>query len=363
MIIREAKGSSGKAQIIIPQDPDDLFTLRRIIDIEDTLIADTTRVIKQVKEYSRPDKGERIRVRILIKVQTVSLDGSVGRLRVGGVIINSDNDLVPKGQHHSVAISVGDIVTLDKNRLWKESELEIVKKSIENSTFILVAIDTQEAAVASVTGTHLKILPNIYSGQSGKRYSGSKKINPNIETFFGEVASAVQTILTNNMTNQNVIMFGPGETKRRFHNFYINQMENSGSNKVRTKIIEGIDVAGEDGIHVSLRSDSLREVMKDTKLGTVSTVLDQIFYLVSKGEPKFAIGMKEVNHACKMKAIQYLLYSDTVFQNATEEEIVLLLNTTEALGARAYGMDSSTDIGLRISSLGGIVALLRYAIR
>ncbi len=146
MIIREAKGSSGKAQIIIPQDPDDLFTLRRIIDIEDTLIADTTRVIKQVKEYSRPDKGERIRVRILIKVQTVSFDGSVGRLRVGGVIINTDNELVPKGQHHSVAISVGDMVTLDKNRLWKESELEIVNKSIENSTFILVAIDTQEAS-------------------------------------------------------------------------------------------------------------------------------------------------------------------------------------------------------------------------
>jgi protein pelota len=255
------------------------------------------------------------------------------------------------------------MVTLDKNRLWKESELEIVNKSIENSTFILVAIDTQEAAVALVTGTHLKILPNIYSGQSGKRYSGSKKLNPNIETFFGEVVAAVQTILTNNITNQNVIMFGPGETKRRFHNFFSTQMENSGSNKVRTKIIEGIDVAGEDGIHVSLRSDSLREVMKDTKLGTVSTVLDQVFYLVSKGEPKFAIGMKEVNQASKLKAIQYLLYSDTVFQNATEEEIVLLLNTTEALGAKAYGMDSSTDIGLRISSLGGIVALLRFAIR
>ena len=81
MIIREAKGSSGKAQIIIPQDPDNIFTLRRIIDIEDTLIA-FTRAIKS-EEYSRPDKGERIRVRILIKVQTVFFDRSVGRLRVG----------------------------------------------------------------------------------------------------------------------------------------------------------------------------------------------------------------------------------------------------------------------------------------
>ena len=178
-------------------------------------------------------------------------------------------------------------------------------------------------------------MPNIYSGQSGKRYSGSKKLNPNIETFFGEVVAAVQTFLTSNITNQNVIMFGPGETKRRFHNFFITQMENSGSNKVRTKIIEGIDVAGEDGIHVSLRSDSLREVMKDTKLGTVSTVLDQVFYLVSKGESKFAIGMKEIKQASKLKAIQYLLYSDTVFQNSTEEEIVHSIEHVRGFGSES----------------------------
>jgi protein pelota len=34
----------------------------------------------------------------------------------------------------------------------------------------------------------------------------------------------------------------------------------------------------------------------------------------------------------------------------------------ESYGAKMFAVDSSTDIGLRVSSLGGIVALLRYAI-
>ena len=46
-----------------------------------------------------------------------------------------------------------------------------------------------------------------------------------------------------------------------------------------------------------------------------------------------------------------------------EVEFIDLLNSTEAVGAKIYGVDASTDIGLRVSSLGGIVGLLRFAIR
>jgi protein pelota len=39
------------------------------------------------------------------------------------------------------------------------------------------------------------------------------------------------------------------------------------------------------------------------------------------------------------------------------------LNSTETVGGKIYGVDASTDIGLRVSSLGGVVGLLRFAIR
>src|ERR687885_831814 len=97
MIIKESKGSTGKAYFVIPEDADDLLILRRIIENGDYIFADTTRVIKKDKEYARPDKGERIKVRVSIRVENISLDDIVDRLRITGNITNSNNELVTKG--------------------------------------------------------------------------------------------------------------------------------------------------------------------------------------------------------------------------------------------------------------------------
>ena len=85
---------------VIPEDSDDLLNLRRIIKKDDKIIGDTTRVLKQDKDYSRPDKGERIKVRISIIVEKISLDDVLDRLRAGGTISESSNESVPHGSHH-----------------------------------------------------------------------------------------------------------------------------------------------------------------------------------------------------------------------------------------------------------------------
>ena len=66
---------SEKSKAIIPEDLDDSFTLRRIIEINDNIITDTTRSIKQRSEFSRPDKGERVKIRILLRIENINFDG------------------------------------------------------------------------------------------------------------------------------------------------------------------------------------------------------------------------------------------------------------------------------------------------
>jgi protein pelota len=360
MIIKEAKESSGKAYFVIPEDADDLFTLRRIIGNGDHVFADTTRVIKRVKEYARPDKGERIKVRVSVRVESISLDDMVDRLRITGIITNTDNELVPRGTHHSLTVQVGDTITIDKNRKWNNVETNILRRSGNSTNFILVAIDAQEAAVAKISGTHLKIIPNIYSGQSGKRYQHTAKNNPNIEIFFGDIAKTVQSMFSAENNNSTVIIFGPGETKRRFYNLLVDKQK---LEKGKVSLIDGVDVAGEDGIFVFLRSSAIKEAMSTSKLATVSSILDEIMRLVHKGEAKYAMGMQEVSNAASIKAIEYLVFSDSIFKTTDENDVVKLLNLLESHGAKSFAVDSSTDIGWRVSSLGGIVALLRYSIR
>ena len=83
--------TSNTAFFIIPVDADDLFTLRRIIERGDRVISDSTRLVKQVKEYGRPDKGERVKVRVALKVEQSRLDSAVDRLRISGIITDTDN--------------------------------------------------------------------------------------------------------------------------------------------------------------------------------------------------------------------------------------------------------------------------------
>jgi protein pelota len=360
MIIKEAKESSGKAYFVIPEDADDLFTLRRIIENGDHVFADTTRVIKRVQEYARPDKGERIKVRVSIRVESIGLDNMVDRLRITGIITNTDNELVPRGTHHSLTVHVGDTITIDKNRKWNDVETNILKRSGNSTNFILVAIDAQEAAVAKISGTHLKIIPNIYSGQSGKRYQHAAKNNPNIEIFFEDIAKTIQSMFSAADNNAIIIIFGPGETKRRFYNLLVDKQK---LEKGKVSIIDGVDVAGEDGIFVFLRSSAIKEAMSSSKLASVSSILDEIMRLVHNSEAKYAMGMQEVSNAASIKAIEYLVFSDSIFKTTDENDIVKLLNLIESHGAKSFAVDSSTDIGWRVSSLGGIVALLRYSIR
>jgi protein pelota len=277
-------------------------------------------------------------------------------LRISGIITETDNELVSKGIHHALTLEAGSAIVIDKGRRWQHIETKILTTSYANTGhFILVAIDSQEACVARISGTHVKVIPNIYSGQSGKRYQ--TKSNFNIEIYFTDIIKMIFSIITE---NDSIIVFGPGETKRRFFNILLNKQEIS---KDKVRVIEGVDVAGEDGIYVFLRSSAMKEVMSASKLAIVSSILDKIMLMVNRGEGRFAMGINEVSKAATLKAIDEVVFSDAVFKTANDDDIIKLLNSIESFGARTFAVDSSTDIGLRVSSLGGIIALLRFPIR
>ena len=362
MIVKEVKGSAGKAYFLIPQDPDDLFIVRRILSPEDLVIASTTRVIRQEKEFSRPDRGERISVKVWLRVDSLGFDKMVDRLRIKGIISNASSELVPRGSHHSITIGIGDNITIEKKRDWLPYEKNIIQRFSDASLYLLVAVDLQECAVAKLSGTHLGIVPNIYSGQSGKRYHVQTSKTGEPEQFFDEIINILKSQLSAGDiedTTDKVIIFGPGETKKRLYNFLARKEKNLSN---LASVIEGIDVAGEDGILLFVRSPRMKEVMENSKISTVLSLLDEIMIFVSRGENRFAMGFGDVAKAAAMRAVESVIFSNSIFGTVEEDELVKLLNTIESQGASAFAIDSSTDIGMRVSSLGGIVSVLRYQI-
>lgn len=197
-------------------------------------------------------------------------------------------------------------------------------------------------------GTHLEFIPNIYSGSGGKRY----KTNFNIEKFFEQVQQAVSTVFKK---GDSIIVFGPGETKKRFVNFI------QKSQKYKVQVVEGIDSGGEDGIYIFTKSQTMKEIMSDSKLAKVSSIIDEIMLLANKKSGKFTMGFDETFNANQIGAVESLVFSDKAIQD-NEQKMIDFLNDVESKGVKIYSVDSSTDIGLRVTGLGGIVSLLRYAI-
>ncbi len=333
-----------------PEDSDDLLNLRRIIKEEDKVIGDTTRVLKQDKDYSRPDKGERIKVRISLLVEKISLDDVLDRLRISGTISESSNESVPHGSHHSFILKINDGITISKKK-WLPIEKNLLESNNNQVGFVLVAIDTGDCGIAKLRGTHLEFIPNIYSGSSGKRY----KTSFNIEKFFEQVQLAMSTVLKE---GDLIVIFGPGETKKRFSNF-IQKSQNT--QKYKIQVVDGIDSGGEDGIYIFTKSQSMKEIMSDSKLAKASSIIDEVMLLANKKSRKFTMGFDETFNANQIGAVESLVFSDKAIQD-NEQKMIDFLNDVESKGVKIYSVDSSTDIGLRVTGLGGIVSLLRYAV-
>jgi protein pelota len=336
---------------VIPEDSDDLLSLRRIIKEEDKIIGDTSRVIKQDKEYARPDRGERIKVRIALVVEKVSLDDVLDRLRIGGTISESSNESVPHGSHHSFILKVNDGITITKKK-WLPIEKNLIESNNKQTGFILVAIDTADCGIARLKGTHLEFLPNMYSGSGGKRY----KTNFNIEKFFEQVQQALFSIVKE---SDSIIVFGPGETKKRFTNFL---QKSPNLQKYKIQVVEGIDSGGEDGIYTFTKSQSMKDIMSESKLAKVSSIIDEVMIRANQKSKKFSMGYEETKKANELGAVESLVFSDSAIQANEESKVIELLNDAETKGVKTYSVDSSTDIGLRVTGLGGIVSLLRYAV-
>ena len=336
---------------LIPEESDDLLILRRIIKTGDRIVGTTSRVIKQDKEYSRPDRGDRVKIRIALDVEKISLDNVLDRLRVTGKIAESNNESVPHGSHHSFLIKVNEGFNLIKKH-WEEVEKKLIRSKEQKFGFLLIAIDTSDCGIGRLKGTHLELTPNIYSGASGKQY----KSNFNIEKFFDIIQRAVFSSLKE---GDIIIIFGPGETKKKFSNYI---QKTSVGQKHKIQVIEGIDSGGEDGIYTFTKSQSMKEIMSESKLAKVSSIIDEIMYRANKKSRKFTMGFEETKNANQFGAIDSLVFSEKIIQTEDEEKIIEFLNDAESKGVKAYSADSTTDVGLRVTGLGGIVSLLRFPV-
>jgi protein pelota len=340
---------------VTPQTPDDLWILRRIVSKGDLVASESSRVLKQTAEYARPDK-EKIKVKITIAVEQVKLDSTLSRLRISGRIVDVSNDMLSKNVFHSLSISEGHRLSIRKPEGFNSVQIKLLEGSKgAEDTYAIIALDTREAGIGIVRGTHLQILPTVESGVSGKMYQETRKKPTN---YFEKVADALAVVYP---SGSSVFALGPGNTKNALSNFLTQQRKEFAT----VKALEGSDVAGEDGVYIAIRNKNLQEAVSESRLAKASRIIQEIMRRISLGDTRVAIAFKENLRAAKEGAVESLLVSDKIFSQLDMDEdlLVELLNNVEEYRGKTFLLDSSTDLGGQVNSLGGIIGLLRFPLR
>lgn len=350
MIVSSLIPKQGTCSLIV-ESPDDLWILRRLIAPGDTIVSKTSRVSKREDEYSRPDRGERIKVTIALVVESVSLDSSVGRLRVRGRISEASDDSISTAGSHSVSISPGYGLTLKKDS-WSPLDTVILNSAKASRRFLIVAIDRREAGVGLLTGSHLSVLSSVDSGASGK---GGQEADP--EPFLRKVVA----VLRNSWREGDMIVLaGPGHTKLALANRVSSDPE-IGKNST---VVEGFDLSGSDGVRNLIKFEGFRKVAADSVLVEVQEVVEEVVTRIARGDGKVAYTLPRVRQAAEAGAVEACVASDDVFsQNVDEQMVVDTLNLIERKGGKVFLSDPSLETGKQVSSFGGMVATLRYALR
>ncbi len=332
------------------ESTEDLWTLRRLIAKGDVVVTRGSRVVKREEEYSRPDKGERVKVTMAVAVDEVHLDSSIERIRVRGTIIEASDESVTKAGSHSVTLSPGHSLTLRKDH-WSQLDIHLVRPSGQaSSRFVLVAVDRREAGIGFLAGSHLSVVTTIESGLGGKM---GEERSP--RPYLSKVAETVSQL---SQQGDRIVVAGPGT----FKNSVANQIKETLKSEV--SVVEGPDLTGGDGIRAMIKSPPFQALAKGSVAVEMQQLVGEIVKRISMGDPKVAYALPRVAEAAAAGAVEACAVSDNVFSLGVDEsQLVGTLNEIEARGGRVFLVDSSMEFGKQVSSFGGITALLRYALR
>jgi len=331
------------------ESAEDLWTLRRLVAKGDIVVTRSSRIVKRETEYSRPDKGERIKLTLSLQVEQIHLDSSIERIRIRGKILEASDETVTKSGSHAVTVTPGHSITIRKQS-WGNFETSLIHKGEEISArYLLITADRREAGIGTLVGSHLTILTSIESGLGGKMSEEASS-----KPFVAKIAEVVSQTAGN---EDLVVVSGPGN----FKNLIANQIREKTTSKVT--IVEGFDLTGSDGIRALVKDASFQAVAQGSLLVEMQKLVGEVVRRIAIGDPKVTYTLPRVAQAAQAGAVESCVVSDDVFSMGVDEEsLVSVLNLIESKGGRVYLADHSLELGKQVSSFGGIVALTRYAV-
>ena len=330
---------------LLSETIDDLWHLYNLVDERDLIFATTYRRKEEKPDKLRPDRVEKIRMRLGLRVQKVEFHESDDVLRILGRIEQGPQDV---GEHHTLMLSPGEDVTIIKPE-WKAQHFDRIKRAIsssEKASLFFVAIEDTDAVIAAVREYGMKEYATITRNPQGKMYDAK----PNEEEFLNEVVGKLALVLH----GEPLIVLGPGFTKEALAKRIREKLPEAAS----AVSVQSTGQAGMAGIHELMKKGIGGKIVENTRVAMETRLMERLFSEIGK-DGLFAYGDASVESAVEAGAVSILLVLDTKVRSPSVDG---LIRTVENARGEFHIISSMHEAGRRLESLGGIAALLRYKI-
>ncbi|MEM2972468.1 MAG: mRNA surveillance protein pelota [Candidatus Bathyarchaeia archaeon] len=346
---------------VVPETFDDLWHLYNVIYEGDRVYAYTSREIKSDESggYARPKRGERVSVFLGVKVESIRWDRLLGKLRVHGIICEAP-EIVPTGVHHTLNIALNTSVTIVKEG-WAKHQIERLERASKTAEkpMIIVAIDDEGYAIATTAQYGVEVKAEEYVRLPGK-LEVDKRATATREYFKKALGSLRQILLE---TQSPIAIIGVGFVKNDFAKY----VENEAPDMAKAVIdVKSVNNSGLAGIYEALRSGVLLKAMKKQRIIQEAEVVEEILKRLGKGESTVAYGLEEVKKAVDFGAVEKLVLAETVLREASDKKRLFiedLMKSVEHKGGNILVISTEHEAGAKLLALGGIAALLRFALR
>lgn len=343
---RSLKGREGEIAVTA-ETLDDLWHLKYIIEKGDLVFAVTKRKADSASDKIRPEKVEKVKVRLGIRVDDIEFHKFANRLRIHGMIEHG----MDVGSYHTLNVEIGSNLSIVKEH-WKSDQFQRIQDAEEASKrpkVVMVAIEEGDADIGFVHHYGIEIYSHIRQS-SGKRETGLRN------EFFREVVEQLKHAVPEEAS---IVIAGPGFTKEDFIK-YFQETESAMASKA---LIEDTSMIGMSGFQEVLRRGAVDRIMQESRIARESALMEDLIREISM-DGKAAYGLADVKNALNYGAVETLLVADETLREGREkgEDIDKLLMEVEQSQGKIVVFSTAFEPGEKLHKLGGIAALLRFRV-
>lgn len=236
--------------------------------------------------------------------------------------------------------------------------IDILEGMLEHKeTYGLIVMDRREATLGFLKGTNIVATSHTTSGVPGKHRAGGQSaqrferlIEGVAKDFYKKIADMCNKEFLGVKEMKGILLGGPGPTKESFKEHLNTEL------KEKLLAVQDITYTDESGLHHLVEKS--KDVLEKEVIAQEKKVMEKFFTLLAKEIEKTAYGKVAVEEALNMGAVQLLLVSEELEDKDAEhfEELA------KQVGAEIQIISVHTREGEQLKELGGIAAILRYAI-